>query len=382
MMKADFTIRPARVEEIPLVLDLVNAAFPSRDKPNNFLEELPYLWNADRANNNIVCLKSGKIVGNVSVYPLKVRMNGVDFNAAGVGQVCTLPECRGDGVMSALLQAAVSDMDGGRYDFTWLWGDRIRYGRHGWTHGGTLNVFEVFEKHLSPPPPASEVRPYDVNRDFDTVSEYVQRMPFTVHFSRAEMRQLLAARKVWGAFYRSSWIAGYYKKELPIIMLSDGNEDELTALFAHAVSGVQAQPGEQRRIVVHGGPFTSAIDRALCRCYGHMRMECSAAFRICGLKGFFEKAVKAVEPSLRAGSDELSIRNTDNGQEVRISCDNGQFRIADKAGSGARSMSTLAISEAVFGVFPLDVTLPGLAQNSPIRSLLRLPCYISRFFAL
>jgi len=114
-----------------------------------------------------------------------------------------------------------------------------------------------------------------------------------------------------------------------------------------------------------------------------MEQQQVGGFRLCDMAGYFQRARKVVEPTLAGGSDELSLRNTDTGQAVRILCKKGKLSVDDSLGPDVREMTTTELSEVVFSSLPLDVVLPGLAPNSPLRPLLRIPVYLPfSFYAM
>jgi len=82
------------------------------------------------------------------------------------------------------------------------------------------------------------------------------------------------------------------------------------------------------------------------------------------------------------GSDELSIRLADTGRGVRLACSGGRLSVDEEAGEGAIELSTARLSEAVFGLLPLQSVLPELRPDSPLRGLFGLPWHVSHFFAL
>jgi predicted N-acetyltransferase YhbS len=378
-MAGELEVRRARLAERDEVLAVANAAFSTEQHAFDFRSLLPWAWNDERVADHWVCCIDGRIVGVVGVYPFAVCMGDVVFNAAGLGQVATLPEARGHGVMSSLLSAATAQMDDGRYDFTWLWGDRQRYGRFGWARGGATYIFESFDKYLPPPPAPEEVRPLDGNEGFARFYDCAMAQPYAVLFCRCEFRQLLDGAQIATLGYRDAWVVYSPSKTCPKVLLADGPVEEVSALLSHLARQVKEE-GEGWRVACECGPFDSPLMRACRQHYWKMHVAPAASFRICNLVSYFTSICESTDGV--TGSDELSLRNSDTGQELRIVCTDGRFEVSDVAGPDVREMSTTALSEAVFGLLPLDTTLPGLTEDSPIRTLLERPAHISHLYSL
>lgn len=380
-MADDYEVRRAAADEAEAALHVIDTAFARDGRKWDCRRELPYLWNEDRVSDHWLCLREGRIVGVIGSYPFTVRLAGVDFRSAGVGQVSTLPEERGRGVMSRLLKAITAEMDDGRYDFTWLWGDPRRYGRFGWARGGVTYRFETFDKYLPEPPPASEVRELNPDEHAERIFDYTMAQPCTVHFTRREFGQLLGKPDLTRIGYRDAWAVFSPSKTCPTVLLADGPDDQVAALLAHLARQVR-QDGDGWKVAFIAGPFDCALNRVARDCRWHMQVTPSANLRICDLAAYFEKACAAVQGSVPGGSDELSLRNSDNGQEVRIECRDGRLAVRREAGPDAHELSTLAISEAVFGLLPLETVLPGVRADSPLRVLLRMPVHVNHLFSL
>jgi len=359
------------------VAAVANAAFGLGGEGSmDFLRDWPYLWNDDRADNYWLAVADGKIVACVGSYPLTVRMAGASFRSACVGQVGTLPEWRGRGAMSTILRAVTAEMDGGEYDFTWLGGDRMRYGRYGWAFGGVKYTFGTNAKYLPAPPDGSTVRAMDPKGDGEMIWQYTQSMPYAIGFNRCEFNQLLSIRDVGGVVSDEAWVVFRGPMTRPRVLLADGPTDRVAALMAHLSQQATGDKNTDGGIVFEAGPYDSALTRVALAHYASMEQQQVGGFRLCDMAGYFRRACRAVEPTLAGGSDELSLRNTDTGQAVRIVCENGKLSVDDHVGADVREMSTTQLSELAFSTLPLDAVLPVLAADSPLRALLRMPVYL------
>lgn len=342
----------------------------------DFGRDWPFLWHDGRIDNTWACFIGGKMAGIVGSYPMEVTMGGVKFRSACVGTVSTLPAYRGRGVMSAILRAVTADMDSGIYDFTWLGGDRQRYGRYGWAFGVAKLCYRTNAKCLPAPPDESTVRPLDMARDGDMIWQFTQEMPYGIGFTREEFDMLMSIRNVGGVVSDDAWVIYRGPDARPYGMLADGPTDSVASLFAHLSQRAIADGDEAGTIGFETGPCDCPMTRMAMKHYSTMDAQQVGGFRMCDMAGYFRRAREAVQPTVIGGSDELSLRNTDTGQAVRIVCKKGKLSVDEKPGPDVREMTTTQISEVVFSMLPLDVALPGLATNSPLRALLRMPVYL------
>jgi len=371
-----FEVRQLTPKELPTAVDVANRAFGfSAEGDMEFLRDIPYVWNADRADNTWACFEGGEMIGVIGAYPFDVKMAGVSFRSACVGQVGTLPEWRGRGAMSTILRAVTAEMDT-ECDFTWLGGDRQRYGRFGWAFGGVKHWYTTNTRYLPDPPDGSTVRPMDPAVDGEMIWQYTQSMPYAIGFNRREFDQLLSIRDVGGVVSDGAWVVFRGPMTRPRVLLADGPTDRVAALMAHLSQQATGENNPDGGIAFEAGPYDSALARVALAHYASMEQQQVGGFRLCDMAGYFRRACRAVEPTLVGGSDELSLRNTDTGQAVRIVCENGKLSVDDHVGADVREMTTTQLSELVFSMLPLDVVLPGLAADSPLQALLRMPVYL------
>jgi predicted N-acetyltransferase YhbS len=211
------TVRKARVSDRDGLLALINRAFTPEGKPlRDFQREIPYVFERD-----------GRIVGCIGLYPYDVTVGGVTFRGAGVGQVATAPEARGQGVMSALLKAVSAAAD--RLDFAWLYGDRLRYGRYGWTRGGEVMLYQTFNKYLPEPADSSQVRSIDMEREFAFVREKLLAQDGFPRLTDEELRLLLSSHHYAGRRLGGAYIVT--NREGDHVHCAGGDPDELAQLL-------------------------------------------------------------------------------------------------------------------------------------------------------
>lgn len=80
-----------------------------------------------------VALDGGKLVSSVRVFTRRIFIGGDETGMGGIGEVCTLPEYRGKGINTHLLEMAVVYMRRNRLETSLLFtGSNHHYARTGW----------------------------------------------------------------------------------------------------------------------------------------------------------------------------------------------------------------------------------------------------------
>ena len=369
-----FTVRRGAPADLPQLVDLADRSFTEEGPPGwQVSKALPHLFTPARAGDYFIAEMGGQMVATIGLYPYPLRVGKVIFRTAGVGQVCTLPEMRGKGAMSCLLRAVCQEAD--RYDFTWLYGDRLRYGRYGWTAGGWTYRFETGVRYL-PLPPEGEVEYFDPDRHLERLQAGLARLPQSVIMPDEELRMSLraqSAQKLRGAFWGRSFVLGLEGGRE--VMVGDGDPAELGALLAHMAAG-------QEQIQVHCAAEPSALLQTCLAHYQWLQVTPSASFRVGHLGSFLAKAAQLAGECLAPGPCELSLVNTGNGQAATLACQDGKFSAAEGEGKGAYHLGHQRLSEVCFGLLPLSLLLPGLPDNSPFYRVLPVKIFISELFAL
>jgi predicted N-acetyltransferase YhbS len=378
-------VRRADPAETPALASVIDRAFNQE-----LAAQLPHLFTPARVPNHIVGEIGGRLVGAVGLYPHQWRCQGVTFDVAGVGQVATLPESRGSGVMSAILQETCRAAD--RLDFSWLFGDRQRYGRYGWVLGGERRVYEFFDKYLPTPPPREAVTTSDAASVRERVMQALERAPQSMVFPPEEVRMIFEG--VRGRGWRAWMLGGTLAltdATGETVHFADGTREELALLLAHLAREVRTQPGDRWKIAVHCSADPSPLHAACLDRYWRMHIAPGANFRVGNLKSFFTKLFSLTQPRLAGGDGRLALRNSDTGEAVTLACRAGRLGVeAGVAGSGSgaagdaevRSLTTRELSEVCFGMCPVDLVLPGLPAASPFRQVLPLKVFVHEIFSL
>ena len=67
----------------------------------------------------------------MGIFPLTGVVGDAEIRIGGIGGVATLPEFRGKGYMSNLMECSIQKMTEDKYSISILWGDRQRYANFG-----------------------------------------------------------------------------------------------------------------------------------------------------------------------------------------------------------------------------------------------------------
>jgi GNAT superfamily N-acetyltransferase len=102
------TIRAATWADREPLVDMLGVAFSWPGPPSiDFRLTDPHLLCERRVGDHLIALDGEQIIGAAGIYGYDLRIDGVALRGAAVGQVATLPNRRRQGIMRALLQAAI-----------------------------------------------------------------------------------------------------------------------------------------------------------------------------------------------------------------------------------------------------------------------------------
>lgn len=121
----------------------------------------PYIYGAEcrDLSSFYVVEDNGKLVSHVGLFKMKAISFGHSIIMGGIGGVATLPEERGKGYMTVLLNHVINVMKRDGIPLSVLWGDRQRYGAFGWEVAGQKQALYITSRSLS----RSGIRPIELN---------------------------------------------------------------------------------------------------------------------------------------------------------------------------------------------------------------------------
>jgi len=373
-------VRRARAGDLGEILAIINTVWRKPDgSPGDILSSHPFLFHDGRIPDHFVYEVDGRLWGVVGAYPYDVRLGGVGFRMAGIGQVICLPEYRGRGVMTAVLKKVIAALEEEGYDAAWLMGDRQRYAHFGWARGGRALHFTTNQRYL-PDASAAAIRPLDIERGFARVREHIHALPYTMLMPDEELRSLFRAREVNGWALSDSFILLDAGRDR--VHFADGKPDELALLIAHQQS-INAETSRDRcQMFIETPCAPSPLVQACREIFANVSMQQCASFRIVRLLPFLEKAIRMVEGAIPQGTDKLELMNTDTGEAVTLTAAQGEAQVTEGASQKAVRLDTVRLTELFFDWIPAEIHLPNLAADSPLRALLPLNVFMSRFFVV
>ncbi|MHC4874048.1 MAG: GNAT family N-acetyltransferase, partial [Planctomycetota bacterium] len=137
-------IEQAKSSDFNDLITFLNTCFGVKDPAAaGFDIKCPDLYRpTDEAMGNYFLMRSeGKIAAGLGIFPMKLKLGSHELSIPGIGAVGTLPEFRGQSLMSKLLDYANEYIAEKDPPFSWLAGFRYRYGRWGWQRGGNFSKF-------------------------------------------------------------------------------------------------------------------------------------------------------------------------------------------------------------------------------------------------
>lgn len=193
--------------------------------------------------------KDGQIVSHVGLFPLEVIADGLTITIGGIGGVATLPEERGKGHMTKLLDHVIEKMHEKKMPLSFLGGDRHRYGNFGWEIAGEKVVLHMTERSMS----KADIKPVPVKE-------------FPAEEARSDIGKLYSELRF--RVERSETLLSVLRKSGNRIWLTDdGYLCGQTAGQALIVNEVVSLSGKQTSLVrsVMEWCFVKQAEIALCR---------------------------------------------------------------------------------------------------------------------
>jgi GNAT superfamily N-acetyltransferase len=124
------TVRAATREDFPAVAQLINSIFPVKAKiPFKMEEKFPlFLCENNLENIRVIC-HDGRPVSIAGYFPSKLSIKGCEVHVASVGSVCTVPEYRGQGLASQIMDDLEAEVRKRAIGLLFISGTRSLYRR-------------------------------------------------------------------------------------------------------------------------------------------------------------------------------------------------------------------------------------------------------------
>ncbi len=133
------------------LLALLNKTFEFTTAENQFETLIPKLYNEEYhpAQNNIILDVNGEMRAAVGVYYSNLFVGDEALKTAGIGNVATHPDYRGEGYMKFCMALAMDEIKQSMADIAILGGARQRYGHYGFDHGGARYEFTYCKENVT-----------------------------------------------------------------------------------------------------------------------------------------------------------------------------------------------------------------------------------------
>ncbi|MEM9159015.1 MAG: GNAT family N-acetyltransferase [Verrucomicrobiota bacterium] len=277
---------------------LVNAFLTHGGEPFYFLDRLPHLFTDDRIGEHSIARENGKIIGCVGAYRFDLMHKGIAFDACGIGQVGTAPEARGKGVMQALMKAAIEK--NADCDFFWLYGERRRYGYHGFELGGQYTEYCFTKRYLQKLVPAISPS-INVSIKYDTILPKLQATSTYLELSPDERQYCFDGKALKVLSTDHAQIV--YSGNEQFIHYAWGEKSHLAAIFLHVIETYR----EDDDVYHHVDEFEPTTHHTLLPHYTDATRETSANYRIGNLSTLLEKTAQLTPTKNYDLSQVLSI---------------------------------------------------------------------------
>lgn len=143
-------IERARKKDFAELMDLMHRAFAT-DRPGfeQFEEMFPDLYRlSSSAMQNIFVIRAdGRIASAAGLFPITLAIGPTRLRVAGIGGVCTAPEHRGKGGMTALISHILRQAREDGFALAWLSGQCTRYRRFGFERAGSALALRIAPSH-------------------------------------------------------------------------------------------------------------------------------------------------------------------------------------------------------------------------------------------
>jgi hypothetical protein len=295
---------------------------------------------------------------------------------AGVGQVITHPDFRGQGIMSALLSEATRRIDRGPYDASWLCGKRTRYARFGWGACGRTYQFTIGAEAFAGVAAPEAVRAFTAQEDLARIRKHIAGLNGAVLISDDELRQWVSGSEVCGWMGDDAF--ALLNKSRDAVLLADGDGPGLSSLFAHHFRTHSAEADKPAELQVEASSKQRELLGVCLQSCVSVNVRDAFGLRIGHLLPMMQKVVGSMDAGALAGSDSVCLTNTDSGESFRLEVGEGTVAVSPGSRRGSHELSGARIAELLFGLLPPHTYLPDLSPTSPLGRLLPLDVHIPK----
>lgn len=370
-------IRLGRAADFSEVMDRVVTSFRAANPVHPRFEYLyPDSVRAETMRQWRLALAEGEVAAGIQLVPRALVSAGVvRLSGVGLGNVFCCPRFRKRGLMSALLERCIADMQEAGDAVCLLGGDRTRYGNFGWEHAGadralTLSArvtrFETGVQAVS----AADLRVWEGDRgDALRMLEAYAALRSRTERSATEFARVLMRPG------QTVWICDEPEKGFAYVSVRGGT------ILEYAGSG-EALEAILRYLLCTGSwtvsvPPTEGSGELEARLLAHAQhysVKPTGMVRIISMERVFQAYMPVLRERLQGWEGELAFRATDDGETVAIVGERGSLTVESRpAESVALALGRRDLARLFFGPFPPD--LGDWHRHSAIRCLFPLPLH-------
>lgn len=193
--------RPARLHELPQVVELVNQVFcVATGRPPTMGQQFPQLFSPENLDNLFLYSDGRRPVAHAGLWMGAIHVPGARIPVAALGSVCTLPDFRGRGLADRLVRTALARCRAQGRPLLVISGDRSLYRRNGAHPAGRFRRLKLTTAQAGGAGAGSAtdegiftLRPARIPDDLASAAALHQREPVRWHRPLADWSMLLEA---------------------------------------------------------------------------------------------------------------------------------------------------------------------------------------------
>lgn len=366
---SDPIIRTATCSDFPGILTLLIAAFSDGNPGHPRFEQLmPETIRPDKAilDNWYIAVRGAEVVASTQIVAQRfVVAPGIEMRVAGIGQVSCLPDLRGKGMMSGLLNAAIDRMTQDGYHVSILGGDRQRYRRYGWEVAGSARSLSLISRRIDGKAvlPAEGSRPTRWLGDQPTESRIHQAHQSNIsRIIRTPEETHLALQRLNIATWVHQCDGGFAYICINGDRIAEYGGD--ARAFEELLSFLLARRGLSVMIPLEEG--SGPLEALLLQFAGTYNLNAVDMIRVFALKPILELYRPLLEERLACWQGALTLEMADDGERVQVSRDASGLKITASTAPADLTLDRAAWAPTLFGPFA-----PALPQDPRIQAFVR-----------
>lgn len=323
-----------------------------------------------------LAISEGEIAAGIQLVPrplvaaTEVRLPGV-----GLGNVFCYPTFRKQGLMSALLERCIADMNTDGIGICLLGGDRTRYGNFGWEHAGADRALTLSARVTRFDEQTARVSCADLKTWQGDQGEALRMLEAYAALPCHTERNAVEFARVLQRPGQTVWICddhdrgfAYTSVKGNTILEYAGAPEALETILTYVLrSGswtVSVPPAEG----------SSDLENMLLKHAQHYSVKPTGMIRIVSMKTILEAYMPIMRYRLQGWNGDIAFRAHDTGETVAVVADRGHLTVETRDREDvAIECSRRELAQLFFGPFPPP--LGDWFRHSAVRRLFPLPLH-------